>query len=491
MWSEARLIMQKKRNNIRLPFDPKGDIFRWGPIPGKFLYVSTFTEVHYRYFRAKYGNSWPETFYLFKDGRMFWINDQEAIESVGRQVFLKFLLPKNKRNKIYKEWRRHTRELQTLQAKIDKFRLQTVSNFSLSRVWNKFHQIYVKFWVAGSVPELANYGSVALLEQKLQPVISNETKRAHALEVLTASTKLSFYQEEEIALLSTRKLIRHQKKYFWLKNSYASTRVLSINFFVQRKNQLRSRMKQKFEIQLSDTMKRKKGLQKDYKLSRKIMDIAEAISNGVAWQDERKKYIFIALHYEDLVLKEVAMRFGYNFDDLHLLWYFEVTQIIQGRDLHGLIKNRKSGFGVHFFHTCEELSSGQTDYVWRAYEGGAGLKRHRQLNGIIASKGESGKISKGRVHILLDPSKVKGFRKGEILVAPMTSPEYIFAMRKASAVVTDTGGLTSHAAIVSRELGIPCLVGTKIATKVLKDGDFVEVDANKGVVRRLSRGKGG
>ena len=86
---------------------------------------------------------------------------------------------------------------------------------------------------------------------------------------------------------------------------------------------------------------------------------------------------------------------------------------------------------------------------------------------------------------MLDPMKANSFKPEDILVAPMTSPEYIFAMKKAKAIITDTGGLTSHAAIVSRELKILCLVGTKIATKVLKDGDIVEVDAIQGKVRKL------
>ena len=60
-------------------------------------------------------------------------------------------------------------------------------------------------------------------------------------------------------------------------------------------------------------------------------------------------------------------------------------------------------------------------------------------------------------------------------------------MKKSAAIVSDEGGITSHAAIVSRELKIPCVIGTKIATKVFKDGDLVEVDANKGIVRLVSR----
>ena len=63
----------------------------------------------------------------------------------------------------------------------------------------------------------------------------------------------------------------------------------------------------------------------------------------------------------------------------------------------------------------------------------------------------------------------------------------ILAMKKASAIITDEGGICSHAALVSRELGIPCIVGTRDATQVFKDGDFVEVDANRGIVTLLSK----
>ncbi len=93
------------------------------------------------------------------------------------------------------------------------------------------------------------------------------------------------------------------------------------------------------------------------------------------------------------------------------------------------------------------------------------------------------------MRIIKEPSESELFQEEEILVASMTSPEYVFAMRKAAAVVTDSGGLTSHAAIVSRELKIPCLVNTKVATKVFKDGDLVEVDADRGIVKIISRVK--
>ncbi|MFA6099944.1 MAG: PEP-utilizing enzyme [Patescibacteria group bacterium] len=73
--------------------------------------------------------------------------------------------------------------------------------------------------------------------------------------------------------------------------------------------------------------------------------------------------------------------------------------------------------------------------------------------------------------------------QGDVLVASMTRPEMLPAMKKASAIVTDEGGVTCHAAIVSRELNIPCVIGTKIATTMIKDGDRVEVNATQGIVR--------
>ncbi|MFH1284686.1 MAG: PEP-utilizing enzyme, partial [Candidatus Peregrinibacteria bacterium] len=82
----------------------------------------------------------------------------------------------------------------------------------------------------------------------------------------------------------------------------------------------------------------------------------------------------------------------------------------------------------------------------------------------------------------------KDFRKidkGEILVVSNTNPYVVSFVKKAAAIVSDEGGMLCHAAIVSREFKIPCIIGTKIATKVLHDGDLVEVDANKGVVRIL------
>ena len=107
--------------------------------------------------------------------------------------------------------------------------------------------------------------------------------------------------------------------------------------------------------------------------------------------------------------------------------------------------------------------------------------------GLEDFRGLSASIGRaiGRVKIVKSAREIGKVKTGDILVAVMTRPDYVMGMKKAAAIVTNEGGITSHAAIVSRELGIPCIIGTKIATEVLKDGDMVEVNANHGWVRKL------
>ena len=104
------------------------------------------------------------------------------------------------------------------------------------------------------------------------------------------------------------------------------------------------------------------------------------------------------------------------------------------------------------------------------------------VKGLPASPGSAA----GKAHVILDPAQIAEFKDGEILVTTMTAPDWVPAMKKAKAIVTDAGGMTCHASIVSRELGIPCIVGTKSrsveATTTIEDGMEITVDATNGIV---------
>lgn len=107
----------------------------------------------------------------------------------------------------------------------------------------------------------------------------------------------------------------------------------------------------------------------------------------------------------------------------------------------------------------------------------------KEIKGIIANKG----VIKGKCRLLFANEDMRKIKKGDVIVTTMTRPEWLPAMKIASAYITDTGGILCHAAIVARELNKPCIIDTKIATKILKDGDLVEMDAEKGIVKILEK----
>ena len=131
----------------------------------------------------------------------------------------------------------------------------------------------------------------------------------------------------------------------------------------------------------------------------------------------------------------------------------------------------------------ETVFSSQKKHVFREYKIRA--KKRPILGGIAVGN----KIGVGKVRVISDLSEINQFQKGEVLVTKMTDPDWVSVFPLASAIITDEGGKTCHAAIVSRELGIPCIVGTKKATKVLKTGQEVTVDCTQGLDGRIFAGK--
>ena len=131
------------------------------------------------------------------------------------------------------------------------------------------------------------------------------------------------------------------------------------------------------------------------------------------------------------------------------------------------------------------LLQARPETVWsrrNKKEADASAAREVLVKGLPASPG----LVSGKAHVILSPEHIDLFHDGEILITEMTAPDWVPAMKKAKAIVTNSGGMTCHASIVSRELGIPCIVGTKsrgrACTEVITDGMEITVDANNGVV---------
>ena len=106
-----------------------------------------------------------------------------------------------------------------------------------------------------------------------------------------------------------------------------------------------------------------------------------------------------------------------------------------------------------------------------------------EVKGMVANRGRA----RGEAKLIFDLEDMGKVKKGDIIISPMTRPELMSVILKASGIITDFGGILSHAAIVSREFGIPCIVGTEKATRVFKDGDLIELNAYDGVARKISK----
>ncbi|MBC8500402.1 MAG: hypothetical protein ISS25_03735 [Nanoarchaeota archaeon] len=124
----------------------------------------------------------------------------------------------------------------------------------------------------------------------------------------------------------------------------------------------------------------------------------------------------------------------------------------------------------------------EADWAWKYIQSKTSVQKTSTLKGTPASLGKA----VGKAFVAKSSSTLKKFEKGGILIAPATSADFVPVMRKSAAIITEMGGITSHAGIISREFNVPCIVGVKNATKILKTGDKIEVNADKGVIKKLN-----
>jgi len=184
------------------------------------------------------------------------------------------------------------------------------------------------------------------------------------------------------------------------------------------------------------------------------------------------------------LLNRTAKELGLTFRELMNLTALEVDALLKKQpiDARALIGKRKNGYALLFTDGKEVVINDQEEIngLLDRFVPKADLAA-KEIKGTAASPGHA----KGPAKIIFTLDEFKKMKPGDILVTTMTTPDFVPLMQQASAIITDIGGLLSHAAIISRELGKPCVIGTKVATRVLKDGDMVEVDADKGVVRKV------
>ena len=227
---------------------------------------------------------------------------------------------------------------------------------------------------------------------------------------------------------------------------------------------------------------------KKYSLSEKVLELFKILQTLVLMSDDRKKYNSEICYYVNgIIFANLATKLGISRDEA---LYIDQEFLKTLENDKGLFKKRLADRmdmlieitedGVYSWHEgreqCEKVLKSLDIYLEID-------KNTKKIKGQTAYKG----VVTGRARIL-KTSHINDFAEGDIIVTGMTTPDFVPLIKKAGAIITNEGGITCHAAIVAREMKKPCIVGVSGATKVLHDGDLVEVDADKGVVRILERG---
>lgn len=317
---------------------------------------------------------------------------------------------------------------------------------------------------------------------KIKDIISaklSENETRELLAILNVPLEDNFHKKEELDLVLATDLQKHVDNYRWFLSRNGSNVVYTLE---QAQKKLSEIDKSKY---LKEYQENKEELKSALVKAKKLVGeqfeyLIDGLQFIVFYRTHRTDIMSKAVFLHIPTLESVAKEKGLTYDDILFCLEDEVLK----KDLPSkeTIEARKKGYAIAEIHkkiNCfvgaefEKIRDSLADVVSEV----------KEVKGASASKG----VVSGKVIIIHGHKDFDRVKDGDVLVTSMTTPEMVPIMKKAAAFVTDEGGVTCHAAIVAREMKKPCVIGTKFATKVFKDGDMVEVDAEIGLVRLLNK----
>jgi phosphohistidine swiveling domain-containing protein len=378
-----------------------------------------------------------------------------------------------------------------------------LNDAELGRLWARAYGLAVARLSSSAIIDHFALGTDALIHAMFRKEASaaanpiSEAELGSAFAVATAPVSLSFATQAEVDLLAiaigrSRETLEHyQRRYFWIRNNFASARIISVSEFEAEIAAWRAggsdlpRELAKRETAPEQNRLRKAELFRRHDFSPLLRALLRICEDLCAWQDARKRATYFNIHIGNSILQAIAARRGYTLEQLKWATGGEIEGVLAGRRPSPEELTSRSQ-GCVFAATPDGYYLGLGEEAAMVRAALAPRSANRQANaltGITASLGSA----RGKVRVIKSILDLNNVVSGDVLVAVMTRPDYVPGMRKAAAIVTDEGGITSHAAIISREFGIPCIIGTRIATHVLDDGDLVSVDGSTGTVTILAK----
>lgn len=354
---------------------------------------------------------------------------------------------------------------------------------------NDYKQIYSTYFVIITMENsLLDY-----LKNYINGMILDEEAKSRYLSILTTSTKAMFSKEEEKELLKIaldagkiseedlrNRVKKHTEKYFWLTRDYEDP-ISTENDFLQRLDNIIKEGNVKEKIEKLEEFYRKedkiKEIEKELKIDAFHSRLFEMMRDGIYLKELRKRLVSESLYYMDNLLIEIGKRKNLDIKQMRHLMAEEIDEegyndVLDSRIALSafLVKNGKTSV----FHG-EEAQKLKNEIITMPDD-------IKELKGLAVSPGKA----KGPARIVFDPQDISKVKPGDIMVTVQAVPSFTPAIKIAAALIADGGtGITSHPATLAREAGIPCITGVRIGTEVLKDGDIVEVDAEKGIVRKI------
>ena len=300
-----------------------------------------------------------------------------------------------------------------------------------------------------------------VLEREFEQILPRYSKSTQdKIQKLIKTPAKELVHQKYLNFIKKNNFEAAKNKFPWIKSYFMEIRPLEKKMFDDDKKIARQVQKQ-VDIKI-------KGL--DAK-TKKLISVARLF---VWFRDYRLYKITECFFYMHFALEKYSQKFNLSYDEIKQL---TIDELLSGKIHKFKIKERLKEFGI-------VMEKGDISVCT-----GSKLEKLKRSREILTDKVVKGSVAfQGKVQGVVRIATPYNFNKvqaGDILVTSETTPESVQFIRKVKAIVTDEGGITCHAAIISREMKVPCIIGTKIATRVLKDGDLVEVDAYSGVVKIL------
>ncbi|MBC8500279.1 MAG: hypothetical protein ISS25_02595 [Nanoarchaeota archaeon] len=373
-----------------------------------------------------------------------------------------------------------------------------LSNKQLSNLLEESCDLQARLWGGVIFYGYYFYFNDIFMERFIKELEKLKKSDEKLIEYITSPEEISMIGKEKTELLKLAKkhlqtknklnkeLEEHWQKYRFLNRYYFWGEGYSVKDIKNRFKEIVKKEKEHIDEEL-EKMKPLKINLKDYNLNKYqqgIIKSARKVSLIMNLADESVNYHF---HYMNELYREIARRFQISYEQLVSMRREEIKKSLADNRLAIPKKEltlRLKEHALLYGHNAPSVLTGKELEKYKKKEIKEEETDINEIKGTSVSKKKE-KIT-GKVRIIMEIEDGRDFKEREIIVTPMTNPALVPIMEKAAAIVTDEGGLLSHAAIVSRELGTPCIVGTKNATRAFKNGDIVEVDADKGIVRKIT-----